>query len=337
MEPSSTTGRDAQATLQVGIIGSGKAGARRINAVCGYPGATVAFVVDSDPQALGVFRSVLGNGTRFGDDAEVMLASGFVDVVIISTPPGLHEAHFNRACDAGVSNILVEKPLAVDSGAARRMVDRAVLQGVHLKVGSNLRQFSEVRALQQLAASGALGTIRQASFNIGHDGSPLADWASDPVLAGGGTLLDNGVHVVDLAFLLGALPAGYTVDASVDWGTRGIDREASWTLAGADTVCRFSASWSRTDGAYLDATLETDKGSARLVVGGPGNGLQVRLASGRLPEFPEVGNSWVVDTHHFLDHCLDGRSSHASGREGAAVLSVIDAVYRAAAQGSASD
>jgi predicted dehydrogenase len=319
--------------LEVAVIGCGRAGNRRIQAVLEYPGCHLALAVDSDSPVLTACRDSLPDDVLTADSLDQALAGRSVDIAIISTPPGLHEAQFAACLDAGVRHVLVEKPLAGDAEAARRMVARAGREGVHLKVGSNLRQFAEVRALLALASEGQLGTIRESRFNIGHDGSALAPWAEDVSQAGGGTLLDNGVHVIDLATQLGALPEEYAVQANVDWLCHGIDRHACWTLKGERAVCEFSSSWTRSDGVYLDASVVSDNGEATLVIGGPDSGLTVRLSSGYQPVLPPGGNSWTADTHHFLDHCFGGRSSGATGQEGAAALAVVDSVYCAAQQG----
>lgn len=319
--------------LKVGVIGCGRAGNRRIQAVREYPECNLAFAVDSDLAVLSECRDILPDHVLIADSLAEALAEKSIDIAIISTPPGLHEAQFGACLDAGVRHVLVEKPLAGDADAARRMVARASAEGVHLKVGSNLRQFAEVKALLALASEGRLGTIRESRFNIGHDGSALAPWAEDVAQAGGGTLLDNGVHVIDLATQLGAVPHKYAVQANVDWLCDGIDRHARWTLKGQRTVCEFSSSWSRSDGVYLDASVISDEGEATLVIGGPDSGLTVRLASGYQPVLPPGGNSWTADTHHFLDHCFGGQSSGATGQEGAAALAVVDSVYCAAEQG----
>ena len=78
------------------------------------------------------------------------------------------------------------------------MVRAAGTHGSFLKVGSNLRHFPNVARALELVARGAIGEVLFLRGWIGNDGWSLGSWWRDPDLIGGGTLLDNGSHLLDL-------------------------------------------------------------------------------------------------------------------------------------------
>ena len=316
--------------VKVGVIGCGSAGSRRLGALADRKEVRVAFAADVDSDALAGVKPRLEPGCANGTDVGQLLGSVDVDALIISTPPTSHEAYALAAMERGIRHLLVEKPLAESAAAAARLAAAATRCGAHVKVGSNLRYFGEVQALARIVSSGELGHIERLDFHIGHDGSNLPHWASDPEVSGGGTLLDNGVHVIDLALSLGALPEQFTVSGELDWLAAGIDRCASWSIIGEETRCRFRSSWTRDDGVYLTAVLEGARATARLNIGGGSHGLVVENGEVRAVQPDPSPGSWQADTYAFIDALLSGGSSRASAQEGAAVVDIVDQVYRAA-------
>lgn len=316
--------------IRVGVIGCGSAGSRRISAVAARRDVRLAFVADQDAQLLAELKPKLDPGCVTGTEALELIAGVDVDALIISTPPTTHEDYATAALTRGIRHLLVEKPLADSAAGAVRMAGAARRFGAHVKVGSNLRFFGEVQALAQVVADQELGPIKRLDFYIGHDGSNLPLWASDPAISGGGTLLDNGVHVIDLALSLSALPEQFTVAGELDWLAPGIDREARWTITGDHVECRFRSSWVRDDGTYLTAVLEGAKATAILNIGGGKHGLVVENGTARTVEPLPSPGSWQADTFAFLDALLNGGNSRASVQEAATVVDMVDQVYRAA-------
>ncbi len=316
--------------IRVGAIGCGSAGSRRISAVASRPEVQLAFVADQDSQSLADMKSQLDPGCVTGTDGAALVADLDVDALIISTPPSSHEGYAVAAMERGIRHLLVEKPLADSAAAAVRIARAAKHFGAHVKVGSNLRYFGEVQALAQLVASEELGPISRLDFYIGHDGSNLPSWSSDRAVSGGGTLLDNGVHVIDLALCLAVLPEQFTVAGELDWQSPGVDQYAAWSIAGEEIQCRFRSSWRRDDGIYLTAVLEGSRARATLNIGGAGHGLVVENGEERkVAPLPSPG-SWQADTFAFLDALLTGGNSRASVQDGATVVDIVDQVYRAA-------
>ncbi len=317
--------------LTAGIVGLGRAGRRRLKALEGAPDVAVTWAVETHPDGptpdFPLFSTI--------DQA---CSTRVPDMVLVCTPPGLHESAALQLMDRGVRNLLVEKPVACTSAAAVRLERRAQACGATIKVGSNLRQFPEVRCLANCVQSGRLGRVSTASFHIGHDGSALQSWARERDLAGGGTLLDNGVHIIDLAHLLDLIPSRFTVEGEVQWCSPTIDEDAQWFLRCPDRTLQFSSSWRRADGLYLSGQLSGDLGTATITIGGAASGVLVEDKSGtEHVRFDGPADSWGDDTRHFLDGVRGGWAAGATGAQAASSLSIVDAVYAAAAKGASLD
>jgi len=316
-------------------VGFGRAGRRRLQAIGGRT-ERIAYVCDTAVEGLAGLPEGVGRAVKCGKGATGVVTETGAEVVFVCTPPALHEELAVAAIEAGARHVLVEKPLACTAGAAVRLSRLAAERGVHLKVGSNLRCFPEVERLVKLVQDGHVGKVRSARFSIGHDGSSLAPWALDPGIAGGGTLLDNGVHVLDLALWMGLVPREYALRARVDWARPGIDRRASWEIVGEDLSCEFESSWTRNDGSYCTVEVCGECGEARLVVARSASTLELDVGGTKVGEtWSEPSDSWGEDTRHFLASAASGGTAQAfsenDGRNGAAVLALVEKVYLAAA------
>jgi len=121
-----------------------------------------------------------------------------VDCVIVSLPNKFHLETSVAALKKG-KHVLCEKPLARTPDEARQMVKIANGSKAYLKVGSNLRYFPNVMKAKELVEHESIGELLFLRGWIGHFGSSkLGTWFLDQELAGGGTFLDNGCHMLDL-------------------------------------------------------------------------------------------------------------------------------------------
>lgn len=191
--------------LRIGVVGCGAiVTLHQLPALRRCPALELVGVVDRD---LDWARKVAG---RFGvpaafDDAAAL--AGAVDAVLVATP---NTTHADIACaflERGV-HVLCEKPLATTGADVERMLAAAARGGARLMAAHCLRFSAQFAALKRLVASGALGALREIRAGIGapYDaGAQRTDFRRQRGLAGGGVLVDLGVHVLDLsAWLVGA-------------------------------------------------------------------------------------------------------------------------------------
>jgi len=228
----------ASRTLGVGLIGAGFMGKAHSSAYATmqmhvWPAPAMPRLVciaDENPEAA---RS---GAERFGFSAwtadwRALIARQDIDVVDICTPPVSHLEIALEAISAG-KHVLVEKPIAMNSGEAYQIWQAASRAGVRNLVGYSYRRTPAVLYARQLIDEDAIGSIR--SFR----GHYLQDWCADPTaprtwrhvaaVAGSGTLGDIGSHIIDIARMM----AG-DVESVVSVVRRWVDERPSSSMPGA--------------------------------------------------------------------------------------------------------
>lgn len=181
-----------------GIIGCGGIGRWHAKILRSLEGASLAGVTDVDPGARQ--RAARSFEVPEFASAEALLADGGIDVVSICTPPATHAALVEAAAAAG-KHVLVEKPLGIDLAEVDRAVAACAARSVHLGVVHQQRARSATRALHRLVTGGDLGTpLLGAAIHTWYRTSQEFGghaWRGDAA-AGGGMLLEQGIHAVDL-------------------------------------------------------------------------------------------------------------------------------------------
>ena len=153
-----------------------------------------------------VTKSVVGkNGRKAYTDYREVLSGKPVEGVIICTPPNTHAEIATFFLENGV-NVLCEKPLAVNSEQAALMVQKAQEKGRLIMMASKFRYVEDVIKTKAIVESGLLGEIVMFENVFCGRVDMKTRWNSDKEIAGGGVLIDNGSHSVDIArFILGPI------------------------------------------------------------------------------------------------------------------------------------
>jgi|FLYL01.1.fsa_nt_gi myo-inositol 2-dehydrogenase/D-chiro-inositol 1-dehydrogenase/scyllo-inositol 2-dehydrogenase (NAD+) len=176
------------------VVGAGRAGmvhARNVRSE--VPGAYLAGVVDSDPEAAERARRELGL-KRALSDLDEALEDPTVKGVVITTPTFTHEALAVAAAKAG-KHVLCEKPMALDAAEAERMIHAARQAKVVLQLGFMRRFDPAFLAAKQQLDEGAIGEMMMIRSLTRGPGLPPA-WANDPE-RGGGMLAEVNSHDFD--------------------------------------------------------------------------------------------------------------------------------------------
>ena len=211
--------------LRAGVVGFGWAGRQHMEAYAQHPDVdlvAIAGLEDGLRAELGQTYGLAASG-QFRGYQEMVDGAG-LDVVSIATPTALHAPVAVAALDAGV-HVLSEKPLAESVERAAAMVAAARANDRVLDVSFNHRRRGDVKRLKQLVDDGLLGTIYYAKAGwLRRSGIPgLGTWFTQRALAGGGPLMDIGVHMLDMALHLMGEPAAEAVSAATyaEFGPRG--------------------------------------------------------------------------------------------------------------------
>ncbi|MED4227778.1 Gfo/Idh/MocA family oxidoreductase [Neobacillus cucumis] len=156
------------------------------------------------------------NITKVYSNYEEMLDKEELDLVSICTPNFLHAEISTYALTKGV-NVHCEKPLAINANEAQKIVDAKNQSGKQVMVGLNNRFTNEAVFLKKYIDSGYLGEIYQVKAGwIRRSGIPgRGTWFTNKDSAGGGVMIDLGVHYLDLALYLIGMPAPSYVTGAI--------------------------------------------------------------------------------------------------------------------------
>ena len=129
-----------------------------------------------------------------------MLDRSEIDAVIVATTPEV-QAAITRAAIRSGKHVLVEKPAARHPDELTGLAQLAARDHIRVRVGFNHRYHRAFQQARKLVDSGALGPLLFVRARYGHGGRPgyEAEWRAQPRLSGGGELIDQGVHLIDLA------------------------------------------------------------------------------------------------------------------------------------------
>ena len=262
-----------------------------------------------------------------------------VSAVVIATPHDSLAEITAGAIEAG-KHVLVEKPAARHVGELRSLPDRADQKGVLVHVGFNHRYHRAFRQARQIVDSGALGPLMFLRARYGHGGRIGYDkeWRAQPELSGGGELIDQGVHIIDLArWFLGDFTEVEGYAHTYFWNMP-VDDNAFLLLKTAQKQVAFlhasCTEWKNT------FSFELYGHNGKLQIDGLGGSYGVeRLAYYKmLPEmgppettiweYPMADNSWEVEMAEFLEDIRLGRQPAAGLKDAVAAMDVVDRIYR---------
>jgi predicted dehydrogenase len=343
-----------KAALGVAHIGAGSIGVLRAQAVARTEQLQLKVVADLRRDAAeSVARS---HGCDHTDSWEKAINRPDVDLVIISTPPSLHAQMAVAAAQAG-KHILVEKPIAHSLADAERMCDVAQQCGVLLKTGFNHRYFPSMAFAKRLIQSGRIGEIIRVHAYAGHPGGKEfgPNWVTDGAITGGGSLVDNGIHILDLTrFFLGdvELQTGKGYVANLVWPFEQAE-DNSFALFQSPTgaVAYVHASWTEWRGYYFSVEAQGTRGYVRasyppmLAEWGeiPQPGVRAKRRYNLFPKFQvlerlkswrwTIVQSFVEEMTDFAEGIRVGRDVAPTGRDGLRTLQMAHAIYRSSRDG----
>lgn len=192
---------------RLGFVGLGWIGRMRMEAVEAAGAGEVAALCEPAPERLAELAAERPHAAPFAAYHDLLAAAGdlALDGVLIATPNALHAPQAIAALERGLA-VFCQKPLAVDAAEAERVIAAARAADRSLGVDYSYRHTDGARELARRLAAGDLGRVFAVDAVFHNAYGPDKPWCWDPAVAGGGALIDLGVHLVDLALWLVGIP-----------------------------------------------------------------------------------------------------------------------------------
>jgi predicted dehydrogenase len=329
-------------SLGVAIVGCGLIGRKRAAAL---PGGHLVACADLDlSRAEALARTAPGRMPGMPAPLAVpawqdAVTRPDVDIVVVATTNDALAAVTQAALDAG-KHVIVEKPAGRNVAEVAPLMATARAGGLRVRVGFNHRYHPALQKAHEIVSSGALGPLMFIRGRYGHGGRVGYDkeWRADPALSGGGELIDQGVHLIDLSrWFLGPFTSVEGFAATYFWDMP-VDDNAFMTLRTEGGQCAFlHVSCSEWKNLF---SFEIYGRDGKLALDGLGGSYGVeRITWYRmLPEmgppetssweYPRGDQSWAIEFAEFVEDITQGREPNPGLAEATAALEVVEAIYR---------
>jgi predicted dehydrogenase len=321
--------------MKVGIVGCGVVGYKRAEVLGSHQLVACADVNLGRAEALAARHP----GARATDEPRWIFDDPSIDIVMVGTPHHLLTPMALQALQAG-KHVLVEKPGGRSVSELQALLDEARRSGVVGKVGFNHRFHPALKRAHELVTDGTIGDLPYLRGRYGHGGrlGYEREWRADPKLSGGGELLDQGSHLIDLArWFAGDMTE---VSGRVDtyfWPMPVEDNAFMSLRTEAGVTAWLHASWTEWKNLF---SFEIFGQHGKLQIDGLGGSYGVeRLTLYRmLPElgppdttsweFPGPDHSWRNEFEHLVACIETGTSPSGSLEDGLANLKIVEELYR---------
>jgi predicted dehydrogenase len=333
---------DNSLKLKIGIIGTGLQGRRRAEALRPFKDVRLIAVSSNLPEQSKILAADMKceSMNRWED----LVTRTDTDVVVVCTPPDCHLPMCSAALENG-KHVLCEKPLARNPEEAEQIVQLAQKKGLKLKCGFNHRHHPAIKQARKWFDQGLIGEpiFIRTEYGIGGRPGYEKDWRANAEIAGGGQLMDQGMHVIDLSrwFLgdftevTGFLQTGY-------WNIAPLEDNAFCLLRTiTGQVASIHVSWTQWKNLFRFEIFGKD---GYIAVDGLGGSYGVEKAifgkkaffepfKEEIIEFRGRDISWEEEWREFKSAIQENREPMANGSDGAQVVNLAYAVYKSAQQG----
>ena len=321
--------------MNAGIIGCGLIGKKRADSF----GSAVKLVACADTQ-LARAQALAGKaGARATEDWRAVATAPDVDIVVIATPHDSLAAITMAAVQAG-KHVLVEKPAARSANELEPVAIEADKRGALVRVGFNHRYHRAFRKARELVDAGALGELMFVRARYGHGGrvGMEKEWRSNVALSGGGELIDQGVHLIDLArWFLGDFTRVDGTAQTYFWDQPVDDNAFLMLRTATQQVAWLHASTTEWKNTF---SMEIYGKVGKLHIDGLGGsyGTEKLTLYAMTPEmgppptttweYPMADDSWSAELAAFLEDIRLKRSPSPNLRDAVAALRVVEHIYK---------
>ncbi len=330
--------------IHIGIVGGGNISRTHARAARAIPGVAIAAAYGTNVDKVARLCQTYG-GTPY-QDLDTFLKHRPMDLVVIGSPSGLHATHGIAAARRGL-HVLTEKPIDASKQRAEQLIEATQQAGVKLGVIFQDRCKPEIQRLKQWIDSGLLGKILLVDASVKWYRPPEyyrhSKWRGTLQLDGGGALINQAVHTVDLLlWLLGEVARVQARTATAWHAIEGEDTAIALLEFASGPLGVLQATTSaypgfprklEITGVEGTVTLEHD----RIVAVNLKNAPPGVVAGERSDDNESTASPVVSDCrgHHavfedFLRAIQEDRQPICNGPDGLRSISLIEEIYRAA-------
>ncbi|MGB8993038.1 MAG: Gfo/Idh/MocA family oxidoreductase [Desulfobaccales bacterium] len=332
--------------MKIGIVGCGLIGNRRAQVAQALEDEVLLVADIEAERARATAKAV---GADWHDDWQQVTNHPDIEAVIVATVNKSLLPVTLGALQSG-KHVLCEKPLGRNAREAKEMVEMAQKADRVLKAGFNHRHHPAIWRAHELVQAGKIGPLVSIRAAYGHGGRPGYDqeWRGDPELAGGGELLDQGVHIVDLCrWFLGDFVQVSGMLGTWFWHVQPLEDNGFALLRTASgQIATIHTSWTQWKNLFRFEIFGRD---GYLLVNGLGGsyGTETLTLGLRRPEsgppreeiwqFPGPDNSWQAEWQEFKTAIGEQRQPLGNCHDGYHAARVIDAIYESTKTGRVVD
>lgn len=320
--------------MRCGIIGCGAIAQKRVAALCGCRLTVCCDLCRARADHLAGRYP----GARASTEWSEVVRAEDVDLVIVSTTHDtLAEIAFEAA--AAGKHVLIEKPGARRACELDAALEASIRTGALVRIGFNHRFHRAFRSARELFGDGRLGDLMFIRGRYGHGGrlGYEKEWRADPEKSGGGELLDQGIHLIDLArWFLGDFTRVRAHIATCYWDTPVEDNAFLLLTTASGNTAFLHATWTEWKNLF---SFEIYGQRAKLSIDGLGGSYGTeRLTCYELTpdmgppittiwEYPMTDDSWTVEFATFLEDIRLRRTPVPGISDAQAALRVVEQAY----------
>lgn len=318
--------------MNFAVIGLGSFGIKRAKAIKSSKVAKLKTIFDLNNQSLEKAKEILSVQSY---NLEKILGDKSIDVVCICTPNKFHKDLIIRSLNSG-KHVFCEKPLARNFKEAEEIFEVSKKSKAILQIASNHRFFESVLFAKKLVDKGTIGEVLSFTGRIGHNGERLKDsWFWDKEISGGGTLLDNGCHLLDLSrFFVGNFISGNGIVSNTYWKNISVEDTASGVFKTKDgKTASIFCSWRLLSG-YFFFELNGSEGyvnvDGRFDTHGGDKIFWSTKKDGKFysEDFSHIKpNSYQLEIDNFVNNLKNGKPCSPNAKDALEVMRMIKFIY----------
>jgi len=224
------------------LVGAGGIAQSYAQAFASHPRAQLVAVVDPRFEAAEAMAKSL-DCSAFRSVQELLNQAQLPEAVVVSTPPNTHEEIVTQFLRRGV-HVWCEKPFALSCDSAHRMIQAAREANRIITMASKFRYVEDIIEAKKMIDSGEIGELKQVENTFASRVDMSGRWNSNPEMSGGGVIMDNGTHSVDLMrYFLGSLREMLALEAKREQSPRVEDTARLFVRSKQETIGSIDLSW----------------------------------------------------------------------------------------------